>query len=941
MLQAHFSFSATCLKHERRYLLNLSSGRLSSWRGLNCCEWEGVACDYHTSHVIRLDLSNDWYLHRLSGKLHPSLFNLRHLQHLDLSWNDFKGICIPPLLSKLQKLSFPSLSDAGFGGEVPLELGNMSSLRHLDLKSDWRHMLRSSKFDVWVRNLRSLEFLDMSEVNLTMSSEHWGEALSGLANLSQIDMYWCKLSGNIPDLSNLTRLSHLELGSNSFPFELPTWFENVSSLVSLHLEGCDLIGSIPSNFMPRSKLSVLSIGNNNWKGKLSFFLNHSSSLVAMYLNSCNLGRVISPVITNFSKLETLYLRWNNLQGGIPSSLDSLSSLATLNLSYNQLTGQIPPFLCDVSALRELHLSHNQLSGTIPDCILKMSSLKVLSLSSNGLTGNISLQLFDNLSHLQELDLSENQFHNNISTSWVPQFAHLEQLVLGSCNIEGNFPPFLSQQFQLNVLDLSDNSIEGNLPSWLWDLPNLSFLNLSNNMLEGSLPRKISHTFMTVDLHGNGLYGSLPALGFFSYLLDLSDNEFTGSIPETNGKFLFLSLSGNKLTGEIPTFACTDSTEIADALEILNLSKNKLTGMIPRSIGSCSRLSVLNLAQNVLQREIPDELGNLKALRTLNLNHNSLQGRVPSSIANCIHLRVLDLRNNNFEVSLPIWIEKLVDLRILSLASNKFEGIIPSQLVKLQNLQILDLSGNNLSGNIPRDVSKLYAMVNQSQSNDVQQTYGSSYLLVEGFDHLLQYADDVTIWIKGRNLTCKKIISSAKFIDLSHNNLSGNIPLEVGLISLNISKNNLSGSIPKSFGTLVQLESLDLSQNRLSGKIPSELLSLTFLAVLNLSNNMLSGLIPQGKQFSTFGASSFLGNPNLYGPQLENCTRSLGLGNKEKIFFLNNTVADVVIDPWWAIGLGLSYGVGFATMIVVLCFNIKWRSICFALMDNLSYHLFEH
>ncbi|GLJ41775.1 hypothetical protein SUGI_0864640 [Cryptomeria japonica] len=146
MLQAHFSFSAACLKHERKYLLDfkagleITSGRLSSWRGLNCCEWESVACDYNTSHVIRLDLSSDWY-HRLSGELHPSLFNLRHLQHLDLARNYFKGIYIPPLLSKLQRLSFLSLSDAGFGGEVPLELGNMSSLRHLDLTSDWRHIV--------------------------------------------------------------------------------------------------------------------------------------------------------------------------------------------------------------------------------------------------------------------------------------------------------------------------------------------------------------------------------------------------------------------------------------------------------------------------------------------------------------------------------------------------------------------------------------------------------------------------------------------------------------------------------------------------------------------------------------------------------------------------------------------------------------------------------
>ncbi|GLJ31189.1 hypothetical protein SUGI_0624980 [Cryptomeria japonica] len=133
MVHVDFPFSTACSQDERTSLLDfkgglkLSSGRLSSWIGFNCCEWEGVACDYHTSHVIGLRLSADVsYIEELTGEVHlkksqfsgeirPSLFNLHHLQHLDFSWNDFKGISIPPQLSKLQKLTFLSLSNAGFG----------------------------------------------------------------------------------------------------------------------------------------------------------------------------------------------------------------------------------------------------------------------------------------------------------------------------------------------------------------------------------------------------------------------------------------------------------------------------------------------------------------------------------------------------------------------------------------------------------------------------------------------------------------------------------------------------------------------------------------------------------------------------------------------------------------------------------------------------------
>ncbi|GLJ41807.1 hypothetical protein SUGI_0865430 [Cryptomeria japonica] len=749
MLHSQFPFSTGCLQDERSYLLDfkaglsLSSGRLSSWRGFNCCEWEGVACDYHTSHVIRLDLRNpvDYYLSDLSdyhkqlltGEVRTSLSNLQHLQYLDLSGNNFNGTSIPPQLLKLHRLEFLSLKYAGFGGEVPLELGNMSSLRHLDISGN--DYLKCSKFDVWVRNLRSLEFLDMNWVNLSMASEHWGDALSGLPNLTQIHLIGCRLSSNIPDLSNLTRLSHLHIGENSFPVQLPSWFENVSSLVSLDLRYCGINGFIPSNFMPRSRMSNLVLDYNpDLKGNLSFMLSHSSSLVVLSFPGCNLTGVFPTSIANFSKLMTMDLRYNNLEGSIPSSFGSLTSLRYLHLNHNQLSGQIPPSLCELPELSSLVLGHNQFSGTIPDCLSKLSSLDTLSLHSSGLRGNISLQLFENLTRLSQLDLSENQFVIDISTSWVPKFAHLFILELQSCNIQGNFPAFLSQQYQLSWLDLSDNNIVGNLPSWLWDLPNLYLLNLSNNQLEGSLPRKISHSFGTVDLHGNRLYGSLPALDFGAYGLDLSNNGFNGSIPTTIGIFETLSLSGNNLTGEIPSSICNN-------YGVLDLSKNKLTGMIPSNIGRCSKLEILKLAQNVLQGKIPKELGNMQSLRTLNLNGNRLQGIIPPSIANCTDLQIFDLGNNNFEGSIPVWIEKLTVLRILSLASNKFDGRIPPQLFGLQYLQILDLPDNQLSGNIPSDVSKLCALVNNSQTFHLQ--YSSYY--ESGFsldtDYGMNFADE--------------------------------------------------------------------------------------------------------------------------------------------------------------------------------------------------------
>ncbi|KAK7364458.1 hypothetical protein VNO80_13138 [Phaseolus coccineus] len=111
----------------------------------------------------------------------------------------------------------------------------------------------------------------------------------------------------------------------------------------------------------------------------------------------------------------------------------------------------------------------------------------------------------------------------------------------------------------------------------------------------------------------------------------------------------------------------------------------------------------------------------------------------------------------------------------------------------------------------------------------------------------------------------------KSIDLSSNNLTGEIPKEIvylfGMVSLNLSRNNLSGEIPSEIGNLSSLESLDLSRNHLYGRIPSSLSQIDFLGKLNLSNNSFSGRIPLGRHLQTFEASSFEGNVDLCGEQL--------------------------------------------------------------------------
>ena len=92
-----------------------------------------------------------------------------------------------------------------------------------------------------------------------------------------------------------------------------------------------------------------------------------------------------------------------------------------------------------------------------------------------------------------------------------------------------------------------------------------------------------------------------------------------------------------------------------------------------------------------------------------------------------------------------------------------------------------------------------------------------------------------------------------------------------LIFLDLSHNNLSGSLPVNLTLLDRLYSLRLNWNRFNGSIPP--LNQSLLDVFDVSGNNLTGAIPVTPTLSRFSRSSFLFNPNLCGKILNKICRS--------------------------------------------------------------------
>ncbi|KAF3653552.1 hypothetical protein T459_15454 [Capsicum annuum] len=202
------------------------------------------------------------------------------------------------------------------------------------------------------------------------------------------------------EISNLTKLTYLNLSNAMFQDSIAMQFTNLTSLRSLDLSCANLVPNYSSVSVSLTFPLKLDFGSS-----LLSFISYG------YLSSPNLSTVVKVDITRhmlhmgrlplcilqLPKLSSLYIQRNRLNGNMPFSLFRKSRLDEISLGTSGLSAEIDdpdqPFVQTFQP-KILEFTSCNMRGKIPDFFSNFTSLVVLNFINNSLSGAIPQWLFN-------------------------------------------------------------------------------------------------------------------------------------------------------------------------------------------------------------------------------------------------------------------------------------------------------------------------------------------------------------------------------------------------------------------------------------------------------------------------------------------------------------------------------------------------------------------
>ena len=591
------------------------------------------------------------------------------------------------------------------------------------------------------------------------------DAFEGLRNLNYLDLSDNKIL-SLPSvaLSRLPTLRSLQINYNRIGVLSLDILKAVKGLEQLSLN-YNIIREIPAGtFKDLKNLQILSLyGNQIAEINEDTFMGIDETIEMLDLG-LNIISDIKPI--SYPNLRNLNLEKNMIRN-VTGVLNSVKNLQLLNLGENKIEEIGRETFKGMINLVVINLNKNKIRYLEPG-VFENQYMVTVNLSGNMLE-EIQTRSFSSLLDLHEVDLSNNRI-TRIKNGAFDNIPNLRKLHLQRNQLstyKGDIYTRMSNNTELEYLDLSNNDINYLYPESFSFHPNLRWVNFASNRLP-----------------------------FFptQFIKDLVLLEY-------------LNLEGNQISALEDNYFAN-----MPRLRSLKLAKNEITTISETTFQNSSQLQYIDISHNNIS-ELKDNVFNGILRLELDASHNNLSS-LPKNILEkrkVFRLDYIDLSHNQF-TSIPedVLTDQYYSLETFKISHNKIRRM-PRNDNALVNVKDLDLSFNPLTNDIINNVlgeAKTFRYLNMAGTGITKvPVLDSPFLLSLNISHN-----------KIKILT-EEILKKTQLetLDVSHNSIPN---LSTGLASawlvlkelkhLNISYNPIAYIIRGDFKYLSNLQTLSMT-----------------------------------------------------------------------------------------------------------------------------------